>query len=334
MTRSMKLFERFLDTDVKADLLTLFHNNLMLSETSEELTKRIGRTRAEVQSELEDLVELGALKKAEVYSYGTDRDRAIQEAISKQFALEEPSKLEVLADLSGVQYAPTGIDILGAPPARANLILYDPGASEDKLLVHFVNRHLTSRRTIVYVALDNFPTNIRQALQPDLTSAIDWSSLIFVDAYSKAVGVESEEPYAEDAENLSGMSHAISDILNTNTISLIVLDSFNTLIEKRGFGSAIDFLRVLVARSRKAKCLCLVTMSRKAHPFAMVASVENIVDGVIELKVDDTPEGSTRALRVLEMVGVKHLTSWAPYEISDEGELVQGAARKTLSDGG
>jgi KaiC/GvpD/RAD55 family RecA-like ATPase len=146
------------------------------------------------------------------------------------------------------------------------------------------------------------------------------------------VEVDSEEHYAVDPESLSAMSIAISDILNKNTISLFVLDSFDTLLQKRGFGSAIEFLRVLIARSRQAKCLCLVTMSRKAHPFAIVASVEDLVDGVIELKVDDTSESITQSLRVLKMVGVKHLTSWVPYEISDEGKLVEAPARKTPSN--
>ena len=62
MKRSMKLFERLLDSDVKADLLTLFHNNAHLADTSEGLAKRIGRNATECQRELEDLVELGILR--------------------------------------------------------------------------------------------------------------------------------------------------------------------------------------------------------------------------------------------------------------------------------
>ena len=70
MKRSTKLFERLLDTDVKADLLTLFHNNANLQETPEGLARKIGRSATEVERELEDLVQLGILKKAQVYSLG------------------------------------------------------------------------------------------------------------------------------------------------------------------------------------------------------------------------------------------------------------------------
>jgi len=336
MNRPMKLFERLLDTDVKADLLTLFHNNVNLTDTPEGLAEKIGRSPAEVQRELEDLVELGVLKKVEVYSYGSDRDREIQETISKQLALGEASRLQSsLADVTpGFQCVPTGMEIMddllpnGVPVASTLLILSDPGAGEENLLAHFVSRHLSSQKAIVYVTLDNFPANIRQNIQPRLTSKVDWSSLIFVDSYSKTIGVESDEEYTTDPENLSAISIAVSDILNKGTISMIALNSFNTLVQKRGFGSAIEFLRVLIARSRQAKCLCLVTMNRKAHHPAMVASAQDIVDGVIELKVDETPEGITRALRILKMVGAKYLTTWAPYEISDDGELVQVTPRK------
>jgi KaiC/GvpD/RAD55 family RecA-like ATPase len=344
MKRPMKLFERLLDTDVKADLLTLFHNDINLTGTPEALAMRIGRSPAEVQRELEDLVALGVLKKVEVYSYGSDRDREIQDAISKQLALGDASRGQGgLADVTPVfQCVPTGIEIMddllpnGVPLASTLLILSDPGAGEENLLADFVSRYLSVGKSIVYVTLDNFPANIRQNIEPRLTSKVDWSSLIFVDSYSKTIGVESDEEYITDPENLSAISIAISDILNKSTISMIVVNSFNTLVQKRGFGSAMEFLRVLIARSRQSRCLCLATMNRKAHHPAMLASAQDIVDGVVELKVDETPEGITRALRILKMAGAKHLTIWAPYEISDDGELVQVAARKvtgSLSEG-
>jgi KaiC/GvpD/RAD55 family RecA-like ATPase len=158
---------------------------------------------------------------------------------------------------------------------------------------------------------------------------IDWSTLVFVDGYSKTVGVESEAHHVVDPENLSSVSIAISDVMSKSTISLMILDSFNTLIRKRGFRSAVEFLHVLVARTRQAKCLGLVTMNRKAFHPAMVASAQDIVDGVIELRTEESYEGIARSLRVLKMIGAKHLTTWTPYKISDDGKFVQSRLRKT-----
>ena len=328
MKRSVKLFERLLDTDVKADLLTLFHNNANLSDTFDGLARRMGRPPAEVHSELEDLVELGILHKVEVYSFGVDRDKEIQDAISKQLALGEISESEPKM-LTGLPKLSTGLDVLdkvlpdGMPSVSTVLILSDPGSGEESLIAHFVSSYVQEAKSTVYVTLDNFPANIRQIAQAQVTKDnVDWTSLTIVDCYSKTVGVESEEPRIEDPENLSAISIALSDIISKKAISLIVLDSVNTLIRKRGVRSAIEFLRVVVARARQAKCLCLVTMNRKAFHPAMVASAQDVVDGVIELRIEEKPEEIARSLRVLKMVGTKHVTAWIPYDISDEGKFV------------
>jgi KaiC/GvpD/RAD55 family RecA-like ATPase len=151
---------------------------------------------------------------------------------------------------------------------------------------------------------------------------------VFVDCYSKTVGVESEEPHAVDPENLSAISIAVSDVMGRSGVSLIVVDSFNTLIRKRGGHSAIEFLRVLVARTRQAKCLCLVTMNRKAFHPAIVASAQDIVDGVIELKLDEEDQEIATSIRILKMVGAKHSTAWERYTISDDGEFVSANANR------
>ncbi len=136
----MKLFERLLDTDVKADLLTLFHNNANLSETPEGLAKKVGRNPVEVQRELEDLVELGILKKVEVYSFGMDRDKEIQDAISKQLALGEIIAPEgsVGTKAKLVPKINTGVEIIdkllpgGLPSTCTIVLLSDPGAGARK----------------------------------------------------------------------------------------------------------------------------------------------------------------------------------------------------------
>jgi KaiC/GvpD/RAD55 family RecA-like ATPase len=329
--RPSKIFERLLDTDVKADLLTLFHNNANLTDTPDGLAKRIGRSPVEVQHELNDLVELGILQKVEVYSFGLDRDKEIQDAISKQLALAEHVGIGSLSTRTPVEIArfPVGLEIVdpllpeGLPMASTILILSDPAAGEENMLAHFVSQQIEAGKAVVYLTLDNFPPNIRHNVQAHSTiKDVDWSSLIFVDCYSKTVGVESEEPTVVDPENLSAISIAISDIMSKTAVSLIVLDSFNTLIRKRGGHSAIEFLLLLVARTRQAECLALVTMNRKAFHPAIVASAEDIVEGVMELRVEESEEGIERSIRVFKMVGAKHSTAWMRYDISYEKELV------------
>lgn len=332
--RPMKLFERLLDTDVKADILTLFHNNAGLSETPDQLARRLGRNPTEVQRELEDLVGLGILRKDEVYSFGLDRDKEIQDAISKQLALGEAVGMELAMGTSRgvanlIPKINVGIEILekllpdGLPAICTIVFLSDPGSGEENLLARLVGSQIEAGKGVLYITLDNFPPNIRQTVHTHIANEnVDWSPLMFVDCYSKTVGVESEEAYTIDPENLSAISIAISDVMVKRPVSMIVLDSFNTLIRKRGGHSAIEFLRVLVARTRQAKCISILTMNRKAFHPAIVASAQDVSDGVIEFRVEEGERGIANSMRILKMVGAKHSTAWERYTISDDGELV------------
>lgn len=81
---------------MKADILTLFNNNSELAETAEGLAKRIRCTPAEAQKEIADLVELGILKKDEVYTFVQDRNRDIQDAIQSSLSsVKRPKKKPV-----------------------------------------------------------------------------------------------------------------------------------------------------------------------------------------------------------------------------------------------
>jgi KaiC/GvpD/RAD55 family RecA-like ATPase len=338
MKESKRIFERLLESDIKAELLTLFHNNPTLSNSAGALAKTIGRSVEEVQPELEDLSQLGILKKVEVFSFDLEKDKELQESESKRLELGEiaDNKQEIMRVIPKFK---TELDVLdkilpdGMPSVATVLVLSDPGSGEEALVAHFVSQQAKKGKSVVYITLDNFPENVRQIVQSQAARGnINWANLLFVDCYSKTVGVESSEARVADPENLSALNIAISDIMSKHSISLIVLDSFNTLIRKRNIRSAIEFLRVLVGRARQGKCLALVTMNRKAFPTVMVASAQDVVEGVIELKVDEGLGGIMRSMRILKMTGTKHVTTWTPYDISDEGNLIPPKDDKQATD--
>lgn len=217
----------------------------------------------------------------------------------------------------------TGFEIVeqmlpeGLPAASTILILSDPGAGEKNLLMQFVANRIGDKKPVLYIALDNFPENIHKTVQSSMgPGSMDRSFLIFVDGYSNTVGVESKEEFSVKSDgSLDPITNLLPDILERRSIGLMVLDSLNTIIRKRGGNSALEFLRLLVARTRQAKCVTLVTMNRKAFHPAIVASSADIVEGVIELKVEEGTEGIERFLRIFKMDNAKHSTVWNRYEI-------------------
>jgi predicted transcriptional regulator len=63
MSDPMRLFERILSSDGKADLLFLFRRNPKLVDSRDGLAKRIGRTSAEIDGDLRDLEDVGLLSR-------------------------------------------------------------------------------------------------------------------------------------------------------------------------------------------------------------------------------------------------------------------------------
>lgn len=232
-----------------------------------------------------------------------------------------------MSKVANLPHTTTGIEVLdqvlptGLPATGTVLLLCDPGSGGENLLRQLLIQRLHEQQSVLYLTLDNFPENIRQLIY-GVAEDVEWSSLLFVDCYSKTVGAKTDEAYVEDPENLSAISIVISSVIAERTVSLIVLDSLNTVIRRRDLRSAIEFLRVLVARARQGKCLSLVMLNRKGFLPSTLASAQEIVDGVIELKIEESSRDIIRSLRVSKMVGLKHLTMWTPYEVTDAGDFV------------
>jgi predicted transcriptional regulator len=81
-----ELINRLLRSEVKAELLALFHNNPGLIDTADGVARRIGRTGEAIKKDIEDLAQIGLLqlkryRDVEAISLNFDRDREIQQLI-------------------------------------------------------------------------------------------------------------------------------------------------------------------------------------------------------------------------------------------------------------
>jgi KaiC/GvpD/RAD55 family RecA-like ATPase len=198
----------------------------------------------------------------------------------------------------------------------------DPATGKSTLLVQMVVEGLKRGKNIVYATLDDFPDNIRDAmksmnLQPgEFEVPGGKKALVFIDCYSILVGGKSKEEYSEDPQRLSDLSIVISKALaeaSDPSKTLLVIDSLTTLIQRTGVRPSFEFLHTLVAKVRSIKASSIASLSRKAFHPAIIAAIQDKVDGVIEMKAEDTKDGLERYIRVSKMKGVKHSTVWIPY---------------------
>ena len=66
MNNPNQLFQLLFSTEVKGDLLVLFHKNPGLMDTFDGVARRIGRVSKAIDSDVRDLVTLGVLKTKQV----------------------------------------------------------------------------------------------------------------------------------------------------------------------------------------------------------------------------------------------------------------------------
>jgi hypothetical protein len=89
VTEGKRLLERLLSSEVKADLLALFHEDPALGDSVEGLARRTRWTSEEIEKDLEDLLDLGVLKRKRVDDVDTivldsGRDNEIQRIIANE----------------------------------------------------------------------------------------------------------------------------------------------------------------------------------------------------------------------------------------------------------
>jgi len=329
---STGLFEKLIDSEGKAELLTLFHKEPDLTDTAEGLAKRLGRSPEMTRVDLEELRELGLVQRSETYSFDKERDEEVQRLISLE--LDEVASLADGRATLGREGMKTGIGILDAmlegsyPFPSAVAVSGEAGGGKTMLCQGFLGESLKRGGAGIYVALDDFPEKVRASLSAmgyDVAAFEAKNRLAFIDSYSCQIGLESRERYFCDSQELSILSITITTALTEcgrEGATSVVLDSFTTLLQKCGVKPSLGFLRVLVAKTRSFKAdLWIKLNSRAFHP-AIVAAVHDMVDGVIEVRRQETETGLRNALRISKMKGVLHKTTWVPYELHPRKGLV------------
>jgi KaiC/GvpD/RAD55 family RecA-like ATPase len=318
------LLEKLIGSETKAELLMYFHENPDSTETVEAVALKLKRKPEEIESDVSDLVELGLLQQVRLISFNKDRDQELQREISQR--LISPSSSEDPVQPASHELTGVGlVDALlpqGYPSASAVLVMGDPSTGKTTLIVQLVIEALKKGKDVVYASLDDFPDSVREfmkllGLDPRNYEASGRRKLVFIDCYSFLVGVKSKEQYSEDPQRLSDLSIVISKALsesrNPGSV-LFALDSFTTLIQRSGVRPSFDFLHTLVAKIRSSRASFVSSISRKAFHPAIIAAIQDKVDGVIEMKVEDTPEGLSRYVRIPKMKGATHVTAWTAYD--------------------
>ena len=87
MSEGSEILRRLLSSEVKGDLLVLFHKNPGLIDKAEGVARRIGRIASAIEADVKDLMDLGVLKRkrigrSEVILLDRARDKEVQDIVA------------------------------------------------------------------------------------------------------------------------------------------------------------------------------------------------------------------------------------------------------------
>lgn len=324
------ILEKLTDSRVKSKLLMLLHRTPGFLGSLKKLAEKIEEEPEDIKKDVESFKNLGILQERhKLYTFSRSKDREIRESVSSQLA--HTSKLATRAIVAHREKL--GVDLIDGllideyPLPSANVILGPAGTGKSLLCQQIVNAALAKGHYGIYVALDDFPETIRESMSRqgvDVTSYEETGKLVFVDCYSPLIGVKSSEKYYEYPSNLTALGIIISEILAKHESSrgVLVVDSLTSLIHESEGKISLDFLRSCVGKLRYSKFDGFFNLNPYVFHHVIVAAVQEIMDGVIQMRTEEEPTGLRYYVRISKM-RARYLTGWVPYTIDPERGLVR-----------
>ena len=214
--------------------------------------------------------------------------------------------------------------VKGEVPCCSLLLIGPTGVGKTIFCKHFLFNSLKTDETCVYVTTSETPEEIELSMKKlglDIRPYEEKNKLLIVDGCSWKLGRKSSSNYAVDGQHnyLTSMSIAINKAKKNFVKICFVFDSISELVALSDKDSTINFLQVLTAKIRLEGGKALFTVASGAHEDYFMNLLRLTFDGILEMKLDDSGNELKRLLRVFSLKRIKHKTNWVPFEITDQG---------------
>jgi KaiC/GvpD/RAD55 family RecA-like ATPase len=128
-------------------------------------------------------------------------------------------------------------------------------------------------------------------------------------------------------DNRIGIDHKSSvDVIapdfrpHNNRSIRIIIDSITHLAAIFGEDAVLKFVNDLSFALKDAEAAAIFTLTTPTNE-RFSNALSSILDGIIEMKLEDYNGSLTRSMRLLSIVGMHHTPSWINFKICDDGSL-------------
>jgi len=149
----------------------------------------------------------------------------------------------------------------------------------------------------IYVLTDKTPAEIRESLKPILKGVEAYEAkglLKYVDAYSKTMGIEEDDPYTifiDNTTDLDEISMAINNIQKEwqadHSYHKVAFHSVSNVLAYTDIMNVYKFLQILTAKSKRAGGVSMYVMDSGMRSEKEIESLKHIMSGSIEMKIEE-----------------------------------------------
>jgi KaiC/GvpD/RAD55 family RecA-like ATPase len=259
------------------------------------LKKRLEELQAEVTTKEEEI------RSKEKYLSAKEEDLRMREqgVITEEIEKREADRqLEIKQEKVKTGTARLDDLLLGGMPFGANVLVYGPPfTGKEVLMSAFIAEGLKKGIPAIWVITEKSPKEIREEMMFVLSGYEEYEKkglVRYIDAYSRSMGDESQDPYADyiesptDYESIQkAIENAAKGFKEEHEYYRVGFRSISTLIAYLDPGTAFRFLSPVVGRRKRDRAVAMYTIEKGVHGEQEIQMIGSLMDGMIEFKVEN-----------------------------------------------
>ncbi len=259
------------------------------------LKKRIEELKAEVNEKEEEI------RRKEKYLSSKEEELRMREqgVISDEIEKREADRaLEV--NQEKIKTGTVRLDdlLLGGIPFGSNILIYGPPFTGKEVLISvFIAEGLKKGIPGIWILTEKSPKEIREEMTFVVSGYEEYEKIglvRYVDAYSRSMGDESQDPYTtyiESPTDYESIQKAVEDVSKefkeNHKYYRVAFRSISTLIAYLDPATAFRFLSPVVGRRKRDGAVAMYTIEKGVHGEQEIQMIGSLMDGMIEFKIEN-----------------------------------------------
>lgn len=203
------------------------------------------------------------------------------------------------------------------------LLTGTPGCGKSVFSRQFLRQGVVKGEQSLVIVTDQSPEEFAEGTPLQDSKSLLEEKMTLVDGYSIWAGLKPVTKYAASDLTLTGLLLPFKDAVLDLSGFRFVFDSFTPIaLISQNLDSSLKFLQIVASAVKRAKGWGFIVLQEGVHPAELVNLMKFVLDGVIELKMEEAAGKLRRFIRVYSMRGAKHRTEWVPMDITDKGIVV------------